>query len=283
MACDAVLWAARQNDSPVGITVLSADAAGAIGMAMHVREAALRLRIPVILHSRHCHKLLPQLEGLLSADQAHFAQNGEPLFSSHSLNLSSDPCWAESIVIAAKYFSERFIPINLWLELELGDCLWGAVEKQASWPPHRIGRAAQVLSKIGDMFSIVIEETECKSCETILPSRCAQRQDSRRDSDPNRDSSSIVFVSLQEKSSKASSVSKRTGADKAIATAMNSGAVKLNVVGDVPSALEASYAATLDTASPPQSSNPQCDWVDFKTTTTVFERCNSLGHCAPDA
>ena len=37
--------------------------------------------VPVVLHSDHCaHKLLPWFEGMVQADEAYFAQHGEPLF-----------------------------------------------------------------------------------------------------------------------------------------------------------------------------------------------------------
>ena len=55
---------------------------------------------------------------MLEADEAHFKQHGEALFSSHMLDLSEDPK-EENIEICVKYF-KRMAPIGLWLEMEIG-------------------------------------------------------------------------------------------------------------------------------------------------------------------
>jgi len=45
--------------------------------------------VTVFVHSDHCaKKLLPWFDGMLEADKAYFAAHGEPLFSSHMLDLS---------------------------------------------------------------------------------------------------------------------------------------------------------------------------------------------------
>ena len=50
------------------------------------------VRRPVVLHTDHCaKKLLRWVDGVLDAGEAHFARNGEPLFSSHMLDLSEEP------------------------------------------------------------------------------------------------------------------------------------------------------------------------------------------------
>ena len=51
-----------------------------------------RYGVPVILHTDHCAaKLLPWLDGMLDASEAYFKAHGEPLFSSHMLDLSEEP------------------------------------------------------------------------------------------------------------------------------------------------------------------------------------------------
>ena len=71
------------------------------------------------MHSDHCaKKLLPWFDGMLEADEAYFKEHGEPLFSSHMLDLSEEPK-EENIAICAKYF-ERMAKLNLWLEMEIG-------------------------------------------------------------------------------------------------------------------------------------------------------------------
>lgn len=48
-----------------------ASVAGAVAMALHVRQMAKFYGIPVVLHSDHCaKKLLPWFDGMLQADEA---------------------------------------------------------------------------------------------------------------------------------------------------------------------------------------------------------------------
>lgn len=71
------------------------------------------------MHSDHCaHKLLPWFDGMLQADEAYFNDHGEPLFSSHMLDLSEEPK-EENIKICEKYF-KRMAAIGIWLEMEIG-------------------------------------------------------------------------------------------------------------------------------------------------------------------
>merc|ERR1719502_857708 len=84
-----------------------------------VRELADLYGVPVILHTDHCAKnLLPWFDGLLEANEEYFAKHGEPLFSSHMLDLSEEPL-EENIAISKKYL-ERMAKVNLLLEMELG-------------------------------------------------------------------------------------------------------------------------------------------------------------------
>jgi fructose-bisphosphate aldolase class II len=81
--------------------------------------------IPVLVHSDHCaKKLLPWFDGMLEADAAYFKQNGEPLFSSHMLDLSEEP-HDENIGVCADYL-KKMAPMNLILEMEIG--ITGGVE-----------------------------------------------------------------------------------------------------------------------------------------------------------
>jgi fructose-bisphosphate aldolase class II len=97
----------------------AASIAGAIAGALHVRQVAKLYGVPVILHTDHCQKAwLPWFEGLLEADEAYFAEHGEPLFSSHMLDLSEEPL-EENVGICKKYL-ERMAKINCLLEMELG-------------------------------------------------------------------------------------------------------------------------------------------------------------------
>jgi fructose-bisphosphate aldolase class II len=105
--------------------VLQASILGAVCGAHYVRAVAPAYGIPVFVHSDHCaKKLLPWFDGMLEADEAFFKAHGEPLFSSHMLDLSEEPD-EENIAICAKYL-KRFAPMNMILEMEIG--ITGGVE-----------------------------------------------------------------------------------------------------------------------------------------------------------
>lgn len=96
-----------------------AAVAGAIAGAHHVRIMAKHYGVPVILHSDHCaKKLLGWFEGMVRADEAYYAFNGEPLFSSHMLDLSEEDL-KENVEVCVRYF-KRLSKINCFLEMELG-------------------------------------------------------------------------------------------------------------------------------------------------------------------
>merc|ERR1719434_401358 len=93
--------------------------AGCVAGALHVREVAKLYGVPVILHTDHCQKSwLPWFDGMLKANEEYFEKHGEPLFSSHMLDLSEEPL-EENIAICKKYM-ERMAKVNLLLEMELG-------------------------------------------------------------------------------------------------------------------------------------------------------------------
>ena len=97
----------------------AASIAGCIAGALHVREVAKLYGVPVILHTDHCmREWLPWFDGLIEANEAYFKTHGEPLFSSHMLDLSEEPL-EENIETCKKYL-ERMSKVNLLLEMELG-------------------------------------------------------------------------------------------------------------------------------------------------------------------
>ncbi|MEI9938425.1 MAG: class II fructose-bisphosphate aldolase [Pseudomonadota bacterium] len=96
-----------------------ASIAGAIAGAYHVHALARLYGVPVVLHTDHCaKKLLPWLDGTIEADEAHFAQHGQPLFSTHMLDLSEQPL-SENIATSARYLT-RMARLRMTLELEIG-------------------------------------------------------------------------------------------------------------------------------------------------------------------
>ncbi|GAB3693656.1 class II fructose-bisphosphate aldolase [Spirosoma flavus] len=135
--------------------------AGSISGAMHVHHVAELYGVPVILHTDHCaKKLLPWIDGLLTAGEKHFDQTGKPLFSSHMLDLSEEPI-EENIEICSKYF-ERMAKIGMTLEIELG--VTGGEEdgvdnsdvddSKLYTQPSEVAYAYEELSKISPNFTI---------------------------------------------------------------------------------------------------------------------------------
>jgi len=173
---NAVLEAARKAKAPViiqvsngggsfllgkGVKDPNAATAGSVALAMHVRSVAKYYGIPVVLHSDHCaKKLLPWFDGMLKADEEYFAKNGEPLFSSHMLDLSEEPD-EENIAICVEYF-KRMVPMKIWLEMEIG--ITGGEEdgvnnedvdpEKLYTTPQQVWSVYEALSKVGPMFSI---------------------------------------------------------------------------------------------------------------------------------
>ena len=100
-------------------TNYAAAVSGAVSGAYHVRRLAAQYGVPVILHTDHCAKsLLPWVDGLLAESEAYYAANGEPLFSSHMLDLSEEPL-EENIDICVQYM-HRMARMDMLLEMELG-------------------------------------------------------------------------------------------------------------------------------------------------------------------
>jgi fructose-bisphosphate aldolase class II len=139
----------------------AAAIAGAIAGAHYVHHAAKVYGVPVILHTDHCaKKILPWVEGLLAAGEAFFAKNGQPLFTSHMLDLSEEPLH-ENIEIC-KPFLERMSKLGMILEIELGvtggeedgvDNTHVAKEKLYT-EPAEVAYAYEELSKISPNFTI---------------------------------------------------------------------------------------------------------------------------------
>jgi len=93
--------------------------AGAIAGALHVRTVAELYGIPVILHTDHCMRSwLPWFDGLIEANEKYFKEHGEPLFSSHMLDLSEEPL-EENVATCVEYLT-RMSKCDLLLEMELG-------------------------------------------------------------------------------------------------------------------------------------------------------------------
>jgi len=134
---------------------------GAVAGAQYTRAVAAAYGIPVLVHSDHCaKKLLPWFDGMLEFDEQYYQATGEPLFSSHMLDLSEEP-HEENIGICAKYL-ERMAKMDLILEMEIG--ITGGVEDGVDnsgvakdklySTPEEVWEVYQTLAPISEKFTI---------------------------------------------------------------------------------------------------------------------------------
>lgn len=135
--------------------------AGSIAGARHVHLMAELYGATVILHTDHCaKKLLPWIDGLLNASEEEFKRTGNPLFSSHMIDLSEEPL-EENIQICKRYL-ERMSKIGMTLEIELG--ITGGEEdgvdnsdvdsSKLYTQPDEVAYAYEELMKVSDKFTI---------------------------------------------------------------------------------------------------------------------------------
>jgi len=138
-----------------------AKIAGAVSAAMHVRRVAPLYGVPVILHTDHAaRKLLPWVDGLIVENEKYFKEHGEPLFSSHMIDLSEEPL--ETIVSECSTRLERMEKLGMTLEFELG--VTGGEEdgvdntgldsSRLYTQPEEVDYAFTELSKISNRFTI---------------------------------------------------------------------------------------------------------------------------------
>lgn len=135
--------------------------AGGVAGALHIHTLAEAYGATVILHTDHCaKKLLPWIDGLLDASEAHFAKTGKPLYSSHMIDLSEEPI-EENIEICKKYLA-RMDKMGMTLEIELG--ITGGEEdgvdnsdvdsSKLYTQPEEVAYAYEELMKVSPRFTI---------------------------------------------------------------------------------------------------------------------------------
>jgi len=134
---------------------------GGIAGAHYVDAAAKAYGVPVILNTDHCaKKLLPWVDGMLTASEEEFARSGRPLYSSHMLDLSEESL-LENLEICAKYL-KRMSKMGMTLEIELG-CTGGEEdgvdntgmdESRLYTQPEEVAQAYFTLSKISPNFTV---------------------------------------------------------------------------------------------------------------------------------
>lgn len=134
---------------------------GAVAGAKHVHQMAEAYGATVILHTDHCaKKLLPWIDGMLDANEEHFAATGKSLFSSHMIDLSEEPI-EENIEICKGYL-ERMSKMGMTLEIELG--VTGGEEdgvdntdiddSKLYTQPEEVAYAYEELSKVSPKFTV---------------------------------------------------------------------------------------------------------------------------------
>ncbi|MDN4504341.1 class II fructose-bisphosphate aldolase [Alteromonadaceae bacterium BrNp21-10] len=134
---------------------------GSISGAMHIHALAESYGVPVIIHTDHAaRKLLPWIDGLLDASEAHYAQTGKPLFSSHMIDLSEEPI--EENIATCKAYLARMAKMDMTLEIELG-CTGGEEDGVDNsdmdssllyTQPSEVAYAYEELMKVSPRFTI---------------------------------------------------------------------------------------------------------------------------------
>ena len=157
-SCNAVLEAAATIDRPIIIQFSEGDSAffageslpnkskeasvlGAVAGAHYVRMVAPMYGVTVLVHSDGSEKhQLPWFDGMLEADKAFFAAHGEPLFSSHALDLSTE---VDNVAVCAEYL-KKMAPMDLILEMDIG----ANAGEEDTWAVY------EALSPISEKFTI---------------------------------------------------------------------------------------------------------------------------------
>ncbi len=140
---------------------LQANISGAISGALHVHNVAKHYGVPVVLHTDHAaKKWLPWISGLIDAGEQFYKEKGQPLFSSHMLDLSEEPI-EENIHTSVEFF-KRMAPLGMSIEIELG--VTGGEEdgvdnsdvendKLYTQPQH-VAYSYTELGKVSNMFTV---------------------------------------------------------------------------------------------------------------------------------
>jgi len=163
---NAVLEAAKNVNSPVIIQFSNGGGAYYAGKGLtsdvaYVHTVAKAYGVPVVIHTDHAaRKLLPWIDALLDASEAHFKAHGYPLFSSHMIDLSEEPI--EENIATCKSYLERMSKMGMTLEIELG--VTGGEEDGVDntnidnsllyTQPEEVAYAYEELMKVSDKFTI---------------------------------------------------------------------------------------------------------------------------------
>lgn len=140
---------------------LQGNISGAISGALHIHNVAKYYGVPVVLHTDHAaKKWLPWISGLIDAGEEFFKEKGQPLFSSHMLDLSEEPI-EENIETSVQFF-KRMAPLGMGIEIELGVTGGeedgvdnsGVENHKLYTQPQEVAYAYNELKKVGTLFTI---------------------------------------------------------------------------------------------------------------------------------
>ena len=134
---------------------------GAVSGAKHVRELSDLYGATVILHTDHASRnLLPWIDGLIEESEKNFKLLGDPLFSSHMIDLSEEKI-EDNIKTCCEYL-KRMSKIGMTLEIELG--VTGGEEdgvdntdideSRLYTQPEEVDYAYKKLIEISDKFTV---------------------------------------------------------------------------------------------------------------------------------
>ena len=140
---------------------VQANIAGAISGALHIHNVAKFYEVPVVLHTDHASKKwIPWVNGLIDEGAQFFKEKGQPLFSSHMLDLSGETV-EENIATSVEVF-KRMAPFGMGIEIELG--VTGGEEdgvdnknvenSKLYTQPHDVAYAYENLRKVGNLFTV---------------------------------------------------------------------------------------------------------------------------------
>ncbi len=140
---------------------LQANISGGVSGALHIHNVAKYYGVPVVLHTDHASKKwLPWVSGLIDAGEQFYKEKGQPLYSSHMLDLSEEPI--EENIATSVAFYKRMAPLGMSIEIELG--VTGGEEdgvdnsdidnaKLYTQPEH-VAYSYTELSKVGKLFTV---------------------------------------------------------------------------------------------------------------------------------
>ncbi|MDO9376925.1 MAG: class II fructose-bisphosphate aldolase [Bacteroidota bacterium] len=140
---------------------LQANISGGISGALHIHNVAKHYGVPVVLHTDHAaKKWLPWISGLIDAGEQFYKEKGQPLFSSHMLDLSEEPI-EENIQTSVEFF-KRMAPLGMSIEIELG--VTGGEEDGVDnsdiendklyTQPEDVAYSFKELSKVSNLFTV---------------------------------------------------------------------------------------------------------------------------------